>query len=380
MQRDVGVGARRQVAGVDDEHLALADHDRRVAVGEVVGRVGVADRVDAGASSRTWRSRVLTVSARTSAAASSAATHGRRGLRASLRSEVMSVLRSRRRAGSCHGRAALARASRLPCRVASDASPDRSECTHHTSAAAAPWPLASSRGSTTPRRVCSCCAVGDASPWREHFDEYNGGAGGFHERHYNEFVSFLPYVQRFLYGEGRAQRGSGDPTTGSPMRVFRRRDIAAGARRAAARRRRRSRCRSCTSTVLLLRRRHRAAQRRGGGRRPAAAAGAGAAVPLRPRLPRGWDAQGQAVHCLAGVEWLDANGAVLARSDAQQGDAFLAHLAEHRAPRISAHWEYVLAPLVNHHSAASRRAALSPDRVLPHADDGLPRGRRARGC
>ena len=33
--------------------------------------------------------------------------------------------------------------------------------------------------------------------------------------------------------------------------------------------------------------------------------------------------------------------------------AFLAHLAEHRAPRISEHWEYVLAPLVNHHSGAA---------------------------
>jgi hypothetical protein len=31
---------------------------------------------------------------------------------------------------------------------------------------------------------------------------------------------------------------------------------------------------------------------------------------------------------------------------------FLAHVAEHRAPRISAHWDFVLAPLVNHHSAA----------------------------
>jgi hypothetical protein len=69
--------------------------------------------------------------------------------------------------------------------------------------------------------------MGDACPWREHVDEYNGGAGGFQERHYNEFVSFLPYVQRFLYGEGRTQRGSGDATTGSPMRVFRRRDISA---------------------------------------------------------------------------------------------------------------------------------------------------------
>ena len=69
--------------------------------------------------------------------------------------------------------------------------------------------------------------LGDATPWREHFDEYGNGAGGFHERHYNEFVTFLPYVQRFLYGEGRARRGGDSASSGSPMRVFRRRDIAA---------------------------------------------------------------------------------------------------------------------------------------------------------
>ena len=66
--------------------------------------------------------------------------------------------------------------------------------------------------------------LGEASPWREHVDEYHGS--GFHERHYNEFVAFLPYVQRFLYGEGRSQH-AGDVAQGSPMRVFRRRDLAA---------------------------------------------------------------------------------------------------------------------------------------------------------
>ena len=44
--------------------------------------------------------------------------------------------------------------------------------------------------------------------------------------------------------------------------------------------------------------------------------------------------------------------ASLAQSDVQQREEFLAHLAEHRAPRISEHWEYILAPLVNHHSGA----------------------------
>ena len=51
--------------------------------------------------------------------------------------------------------------------------------------------------------------MGAASPWREVVDEYTGAAEGFHERHYHEFVAFLPYVQRFLYGEGRARRGTG---------------------------------------------------------------------------------------------------------------------------------------------------------------------------
>jgi hypothetical protein len=51
-------------------------------------------------------------------------------------------------------------------------------------------------------------------------------AAGFQERHYNEFVTFLPYVQQFLYGEGRCAQHSGAADAGPPMRVFRRRDIA----------------------------------------------------------------------------------------------------------------------------------------------------------
>ena len=195
--------------------------------------------------------------------------------------------------------------------------------------------------------------MSEVSPWREHVDEYNGGAGGFHERHYNEFVSFLPYVQRFLYGEGRTQRASSDPATGSPMRVFRRRDIAA------ARVVPRAGDEPVTLQVVhvdlyffygvdivLLN---------------VEVAADDLPLTLAQELmyrfgrayPAGWDANGRAVHCLAGVEWLDAGGGVLARSDVQEREAFLSHLAEHRAPRVSQHWEYLLAPLVNHHSGAA---------------------------
>ena len=44
------------------------------------------------------------------------------------------------------------------------------------------------------------------------------------------------------------------------------------------------------------------------------------------------------------------DGSVLARSDAQDRDTFLAHVAEHRAPRVAAHWAFVLAPLVADHA------------------------------
>ncbi len=56
------------------------------------------------------------------------------------------------------------------------------------------------------------------------------------------------------------------------------------------------------------------------------------------------------LHSLASVEWLGADEQVLARSDAQQREVFLAHVCEHRAPHIAAHWAFVLEPLVSDHS------------------------------
>jgi hypothetical protein len=190
--------------------------------------------------------------------------------------------------------------------------------------------------------------MGEASPWREVVDEYSGAAGTFHERHYHEFVAFLPFVQRFLYGEGRARRTGGDG--GSPMRVFRRRDIRSV----------RTVARAGEAPITLdivhadlyfffdvdlvmlnlevsaagltLAEAQEVLYRFGRG------------------YPGGWDDQGQPLHCMSSVEWLGADGAVLARSDAQQSELFLAHVCEHRAPRIAAHWAFMLQPLVSDHS------------------------------
>jgi hypothetical protein len=196
-------------------------------------------------------------------------------------------------------------------------------------------------------------ALGDASPWREVSDEYTGDAGQFHERHYNEFVTFLPYVQRFLYGEGRARRdGDRSSAAGSPMRVFRRHDVAAV--------RMTARPGDAPVTlavvhadlyffygvdVVLLN-----------------VEVAADELPLvlaqeimyrfGRAYPAGWYADGRAQHSLAACEWLAADGRVLCASDAQERDAYLAHVAEHRAPRIATHWAWLLAPLVDHHSGA----------------------------
>jgi hypothetical protein len=67
--------------------------------------------------------------------------------------------------------------------------------------------------------------------------------------------------------------------------------------------------------------------------------------------PGGWDEAGQATHTLASAEWLAADGTVLASSDAHRRDLFLAHVSEHRAPRIASHWAFMLHPLVSDHSS-----------------------------
>jgi hypothetical protein len=193
-------------------------------------------------------------------------------------------------------------------------------------------------------------AMGDRSPWQEVVDEYTGDTDKFHERHYNEFVTFLPYVQRFLYGEGRDRRSAPEGAKASPMRVFRRHDIAA------VRLTPRPGDAPITLSIvhadlyffldvdlvlfnlevsandLTLTQAQELLYRFGRG------------------YPAGWDAHGQALHCLAQAEWLDASGQVLAQSDAHDRESFLSHVAEHRAPRIAAHWARMLEPMVADHS------------------------------
>src|SRR5882724_11013776 len=166
-------------------------------------------------------------------------------------------------------------------------------------------------------------AMANTSPWREVIDEYTGEVARFHERHYHEFVTFLPYVQQFLYGEGRSRRTAGDQGAESPMRVFRRNDVAAV--------RVQARTDSAAVTldvvhvdlyffydvdVVLLNVEIKANDLE-----------LSQAQELLYRFgrgyPSGWDAH---------------------------GNAFLAFVQHQRAPRIAAHWAWLLEPLVPDHS------------------------------
>jgi hypothetical protein len=183
----------------------------------------------------------------------------------------------------------------------------------------------------------------ETSPWRLVDDEF-GPDGALEERHYREFVSFLPHVQRFLYGD--AKPGVEPKPADMPVRVYRRTDIAR----------------------VLITLEDRAA--------PILCDVAHADLyffhdvdavilaceiwandlPLKTAqalmhrfgraYPAGWSEGGAPVHCPMRVEWLNAAGAVLTASDYGDKSRYLGFVGKTRTPRISTHWEYLLQPIV----------------------------------
>ncbi|MBC7951530.1 MAG: hypothetical protein H7Z12_06855 [Rhodospirillaceae bacterium] len=191
------------------------------------------------------------------------------------------------------------------------------------------------------------------TPWFAVEDEFTGDPALFQPRHYSEFVTFLPSVQRFLYGEGG---DGGGGYGGSPIRVFRRNDV--------------RRVRACfkdqfdpvelsiahvdlyffydIDVVILNVEVH--------------ADGLELAVAQEllfrfgRSYPASWDEDGQGGNCLAKVEWLDGDGRVLAASDYTDQAKYLKSVCCEHAAGISADWEFLLAPMVPH--ASSRPGAL----------------------
>ena len=197
-------------------------------------------------------------------------------------------------------------------------------------------------------------------PWTRLDDEFTADSTQFKERHYREFVSFLPYVQRFLYGEGRSRRQfAGGPPGDSPVHIYRRKDI--------------------VNLRLTLR----------PGDEPVNLhivhldiyffhdldlavlnlEVRGDDLPLDTvrdvlfrfgrAYPSGWDEDGRGLHNVHLAEWLGADGQVIAVSDAERRSMILLEMLSKPMPmRID-----TASLLVN--------GSLPPDRISPHAGDGL---------
>lgn len=184
------------------------------------------------------------------------------------------------------------------------------------------------------------CSAG----WQAASSAFAGDPQHFSERHYKEFVSFLPHAQRFLYGESRAQPGA-NPDGEAALRAFRRHDI----------QRLRVVLREGMPALLLR-----------VVRIELSLLDDVDAAMLQVELhtqdlslevahdllyrfgrayPTGWDEDGSGIHNALQVQWLDADGQVLASSDADQRERFLDFAVQHRAPTIAAHWAFLLQPL-----------------------------------
>ena len=215
------------------------------------------------------------------------------------------------------------------------------------------WPLEIERtagsGGNLPTEALFARLAG--ARWKLVEDEIGNPEQPLGERHYREFVGFLPHVQRFLYGDTEGALSQLKPGE-APLRVWRRSDI-------------------CAARITLK-----------PGEAPVIAQVShidlhffhdcdviilacelsmdnvplGVAHDVMYRFgrayPPGWTETGEPLHCPALVEWLDAAGSVLARSDFDNRQRYLDAVGRTRAPCFAAHWEHVLAPIVAYGSPA----------------------------
>jgi hypothetical protein len=190
--------------------------------------------------------------------------------------------------------------------------------------------------------------------WRVVMDEFTGDPREFQERHYSEFVTFLPYVQRFLYGEGKGS--DRDMRQESSLRVFRRHDV--------------DKMRvtfpgfhtvpvtfsvahvdlyffyDIDVAILVV--------EIYADDLPLPQA-QNALFCLGRCYPVFWEPDGGGGHCPKHVEWLSADGTVLAASDYENREKYLSFVCQYRSPNLASHWEFLLEPLVLHHSGKRGR-------------------------
>jgi hypothetical protein len=158
---------------------------------------------------------------------------------------------------------------------------------------------------------------------------------------YREFVYFLPYVQRFLYGFGEA-----DAHTPSSLHMFRRDDIATA----------RVRLHEDVPAIDFKVERARLVFFYDVDLAVVALEISARDLPLevavevmdrfgRPYPPY-WEAPGQGAHCTYQVEFLGHDGNLLAASDYGDTDKYVSLVRDIKQTPLSLHWEYLMQPLV----------------------------------
>jgi len=184
-------------------------------------------------------------------------------------------------------------------------------------------------------------AFEDHADWMLLEDDFPSDVKRYRERHYREFVAFLPHVQRFLYGE----RGGAASYGESPLRVYRRKNIAAVRVRAPGETQSRTfRVKHADvyfffdADVMI----------------PVIEIWADdidldVALDVMNRFgrayPSGWDEQGDPANCFDSVEWLDAQGHPLAQSDLGDIERFYSAVTHEQVVEIGAHWDFLLRPM-----------------------------------
>lgn len=174
-------------------------------------------------------------------------------------------------------------------------------------------------------------------------DDFPSDPAQYQERHYREFVSFLPHVQRFLYGErSKSVRSYGE----SPLLVYRRTDIKAVRMRAPGEAE--FRCFKVEHADVFF------------------FYDADVMIPVIEisaenialdvamdtinrfgrAYPAAWSESGEPANCFETVEWLDAAGAPLAAADYTDRLKFYESVVRSQTTEIAAHWAFMLRPMM----------------------------------
>lgn len=175
--------------------------------------------------------------------------------------------------------------------------------------------------------------------WQEIQDEFSLAKQSLSEVRYQEFVTFMPFAQRLLYGEGKHGRESGGYGE-SPLHIFSRSDV--------------SQVRITLKNEnepILLKVAHielyfffdidvAFLALEVTGKNIKLNHAMGILYRLGRTYPNYWEENGDAGHCAKSIEWLDKQGNVLSRSDYQDKARYLAFVKDNHVPCVSLHWEF----------------------------------------